>query len=111
MTKLAQLQLPGGRSIEAPSGIPTTETGTNLSTIISWSINLLLILAILATLSFLLWGGLSWITSGGDKEKLDNARKTIVFAVIGLIVVLLSFVIVQTVGSLLGIDLRSLIAK
>ncbi len=111
MKILSQLQIPGERSLDAPTGVPTAESGTTLSVIIAWSINLLLIAGIVATLFFLIWGGISWITSGGDREKLDKARKTITFAVIGLFVVLLSFVIVQTVGAVIGIDLNGLVTK
>ncbi|HRN96041.1 MAG TPA: hypothetical protein PLD54_01175 [Candidatus Levybacteria bacterium] len=107
---LSQLQLPGGDQVDAPQGIPTATSGGTIGNIVSWSINILLIVAILGALFFLIWGGISWITSGGDREKLDKARKTIIFAIIGLIVVLLSFIILQTVGTFLGIDLKSLMA-
>jgi hypothetical protein len=106
---LSQLKLPGGDQVGAPKGVPTADGGDALVNIISWSLNILLIVGIIATLFFLLWGGISWITSGGDRDKLDKARKTIIFAILGLTVVLLSFVIVQTVGSVLGLDLSSLI--
>lgn len=108
---LSQLQLPGGGQVGAPDGVPTAQGGNTFIDIISWSLNILLITGILAALFFLLWGGITWITSGGDREKLDKARRTIIYAIIGLTVVLLSFVILQTVGSLLGLDLGSLLGK
>jgi lipopolysaccharide/colanic/teichoic acid biosynthesis glycosyltransferase len=50
----------------------------------------------------LIWGAIKWITSGGDKGKVDAARNTIVAAVIGLIVLLLSFVIINFAIQIVG---------
>jgi NADH:ubiquinone oxidoreductase subunit 6 (subunit J) len=44
-------------------------------------------------LVFFIWGALEWITSGGDKGKLENARNRITQAVVGLIILVGSFVI------------------
>lgn len=44
---------------------------------------------------FLLYGGFRYITSGGSTEKVGDAKKTIIFAIIGLIVVALAQVIVN----------------
>ncbi|HWY79143.1 MAG TPA: hypothetical protein VNW29_02180 [Candidatus Sulfotelmatobacter sp.] len=60
-------------------------------------IQLLLIIAILAALFFLIYGGVRWITSGGDKGKIDQARGTLTAAVIGLIIALVAFFIVNIV--------------
>lgn len=39
----------------------------------------------LAAFFFILWGGILYIMSGGDEKKSDGARRTIVNAVIGLV--------------------------
>jgi hypothetical protein len=51
----------------------------------------------LLALFYLIWGGLSWITSEGDKQRLAQARTRIVFAIIGLIIVFLAYLIVNIV--------------
>jgi len=51
----------------------------------------------------LLWGGIKWITSGGEKTKVDSARKTITYTIIGLILVFLSFFIVNLITGLFGV--------
>jgi hypothetical protein len=71
--------------------------------VISFALGLLLAIGVLAAVGFLIWGGIKWITSGGDKGKVDGARSTIVAAVIGLIVLLLSFVILSFVIQILGV--------
>ena len=44
------------------------------------------------------------ITSGGDKQKVVNARQKLTFAVVGLIVVFMSFFIVNLIGGLFGVE-------
>jgi len=60
-------------------------------------LQVLLIFAIIACLFFLLYGGIRYITSGGDKGKVDQARGTLVAAIIGLVISLLAFFIVNLV--------------
>jgi hypothetical protein len=45
----------------------------------------------------IVWGGLRYITSGGDSNKLSSAKNTIIYALIGLIIVALSQFIVRFV--------------
>lgn len=89
--------------IEAPKvGIdPKTPVGTILSN----SLYIIVAVAALLVLVFLIIGAFNWITSGGDKEKVGGARKTIFAALIGLAILALSFLIVRVVGQFLNIDI------
>jgi len=80
----------------------------NLGTIISSIVTILLIAAAIIALFFLIWGGIRWILSGGDKVKVDEARKTIVASIIGLIVALLAFFIISVVLGLFHLSLTDL---
>lgn len=100
---LAQLQLPGGDDIDAPSGVPTASGDGTLTNVISFIINSLMFVGIVAALIFLIIGGIKWITSNGDKEKLNSARKTIIFSIIGLVVIIFSFFIIQAINQILGV--------
>lgn len=53
--------------------------------------------AILIALAFLIWGGIKWITSGGDKTALEEARNHIVSAIVGLVIVFLVYFILNLV--------------
>lgn len=64
-----------------------------------------LVLAIVAAFFFLVLGGIKWITSEGDKERLDQAKKTITAALIGLVLVFALWAILQLLGNFFGIDL------
>jgi len=57
---------------------------TNLSSVISSLIAVMLIVSALATFLYLLMGGFMWITSGGDAKKTEAAGKQITNALIGL---------------------------
>jgi hypothetical protein len=74
-----------------------------INEVIRFILIVLIAVAVLASIIFLVWGGIKWITSGGDKTKVDAARSTIVAAVIGLIVTLLAFVILNVVVNILGV--------
>ncbi|MBI2430778.1 MAG: hypothetical protein HYV39_02080 [Candidatus Levybacteria bacterium] len=76
--------------------------GTN---ILVFGVYVMMVVAILLALGFLIWGGISWITSEGDKTKLQSARNTVVMAVIGLIITLLAFTIVNVIGFFFGLKL------
>jgi hypothetical protein len=45
----------------------------------------------------IIWGGLRYITSGGDSAKITSAKNTIIYALIGLVVVALAQFIVKFV--------------
>ncbi len=72
-------------------------SAVQVSDVIRFIINLLVVIAVIASLVYLIYGGLRWVISGGDKEKVEAARKTVVAAIIGLVVVLLSWVIITVV--------------
>lgn len=97
----------GGTPIQAPAGIPTGGIAENHA-LLSNTITFFIVIAVIMTLAFLIWGGVLWITSGGDKAKLQAARNRIIAAIIGLVLVFLSFAIVNIVGYMFGVNLLSL---
>jgi hypothetical protein len=58
----------------------------------------------IGTVIYFIWGAVDWIMSAGDKEKVSNARKKMTHAIIGLVLLALSFVIIQTVGNIVGFN-------
>jgi len=95
------LKFPGYR-IDPVSGMPGGGIETVID-IIQWSVTVLFIAISLASLFFLIWGGIQWITSGGDKTKIEAARNRLVYALIGLIIAFLAFFILNLIGTFLGI--------
>jgi len=98
----------GGTSINPPGQIPQgglTSGTTSGTSIIKLGVTLLLLTAILFSLAFIILGGFKWITSGGDKQKLENARMTITYAVIGLFISLFAFLIINIISAFIGVNL------
>lgn len=108
MKDLLALKIPGPEKssieIKAPSGVPTGGLGGDGGDILGFLLSLLLIISILISFAFIIWGGINRITSEGDKAKLESSRKMIIYAILGLIIVFLSFFAIRLVGGALGID-------
>jgi hypothetical protein len=82
--------------------------GTGLGAIISQLVGALFIAGFLLAFVYLLIGGISWITSGGDKTKLEKARDEITNSIMGIIVVAASWAISILVANFFGLDLTKL---
>ena len=74
-----------------------------LANMVQVGITILLILATGACLFFLIAGGIKWITSGGDKANIEQARNWIIAAIVGLIITFLSFFILSFILTLFGL--------
>lgn len=97
---------------DLPSGVPTgglfegNKAGTGINVI--WvAIELFLVGAVLLSIYYIIRGGINIITSGGDKEKIQRGRQRVWYAIIGLIVIFLSFFMVNIIGILFGVNLLS----
>lgn len=51
-------------------------------------------------LIFFIWGALEWITSGGDKGHLENARNRLTQSALGMIILVGSFVLIGFLSQL-----------
>jgi len=61
-------------------------------------------IASIMLLLYLVWGGLEWINSGGDKSKIENAQKRMTQAVVGMIILAGAIAIFNFVQYFLGIE-------
>ena len=94
----------GGNTINPPAGVPTGGIDTGQK-IIQAGVTLLFIVAIVLALVYLIQGGIQWMTSSGNKQLIDQARLRITYAIIGLVIVLLAFFLVNIVGGFFKINL------
>jgi hypothetical protein len=53
-------------------------------------------------LGLMIYGGFMWMTSGGNQESIGKAQKTIVAAIIGLIIILSAYAITIYIGGTFG---------
>jgi hypothetical protein len=67
-------------------------------------INAALIFAGATTLAFIVVAGFTLMNSGGDPKKLETAQKTLTFAIVGLVLILMSFFIVNFIAFATGVN-------
>jgi hypothetical protein len=97
----------GIKQPETNAGVKvTTQSGAQLLGIIIQNfLTLIYAVASIGVLIMFVWGATEWILSGGDKEKIAAARKRIVNALIGLVLLALTFVILGVMSQITGINL------
>jgi amino acid transporter len=82
-------------------GLPGA-TNSRLSTELVDLVRLFLQIIGLIAVAFLIYGGFRYITSAGNEETAEAAKKTIQNAIIGLIIIILSYTIVTVIINALG---------
>lgn len=79
------------------SGCKASPGQRDIGSIVGTIINVLSMLVGVAAVVMVIIGGLKYIVSGGDSAKVANAKDTILFAVIGLIVAAVAQILVRFV--------------
>ena len=79
--------------IECPEALDICDN--TLLQLITRISNILLLLVGLVAVLFIIIGGFQYITSAGNPENVSKAKNTILYAIIGIIVTLLSYAIVK----------------
>jgi len=77
----------------------------NVSIFVNLLFPLIIIGAAVIFLVMLLLGAFSWITGAGTPENMKKVQGTFTFAVLGLVIVLISYLAVKLIASLLKIQL------
>lgn len=87
---------------DVKNSIPTEASADEpFSQQLSFVINILLALASTIAVVFIILGGYRYMASVGNPEDEKNARRMIWFAVIGLVIIILSFALVNFVDRLI----------
>ena len=55
----------------------------------------------------LLVGGFKYIISGGDPKAVESAKKTLTYAIGGLVVILVSYLILVLISKVTGVDVTN----
>lgn len=101
---LAQTSVSEGVNVIQDSvGLSARDPREIVATIIKYALTVLGIILVI----IIIYGGWLYMTSAGQQEKVDQAKKVLVNAVIGLVIILLSYAIVIFIARLLGIGVTS----
>jgi cytochrome bd-type quinol oxidase subunit 2 len=91
----------GASNLQISTGASTadcssdTESTNKVNSTITTAINVFSTIVGVIAVLMIIYGGLRYITSGGDSGKITNAKNTIIYALIGLVVVALAQFIVK----------------
>lgn len=92
----------GLEGVQERLGEKATETFVNA---ISNIIGFLTAVAIIFFLFQFFLGAITWISAGGDKAKIEQARSKLTNALVGIVIVITALVLVSAVGALLGVNI------
>lgn len=79
----------------------------NITKVIQNAVKFILLVAFVLAFIFLLIGGIRWITAGGDEKAVSGARGMITAALIGLVIVLVSYALIVLVEQFFGVRIIS----
>lgn len=94
-----------GTSLTATSGTcqDNTSGGTeSVNKLITNVINIFSVVVGIIAVIMIIFGGFRYITSGGDSNNISSAKNTIIYAIIGLVIVVFAQFIVQFVLNRVG---------
>ena len=98
--------IPTAFAVEAPTY--TDLAALNLTDVVYLFAAVAVLGAGALSIVFIFFGGFSFILSGGDEAKVKQAIHTIRYAIIGLVIALLSLVLVPLIGRLFGVNFNFL---
>ena len=87
---------PAGGTQCQTNGLGTTDTN-GIGTVASKIVNIFSVVVGAVAVIMIIYGGFRYITSGGSSERVGGAKNSLIYAIIGLIIVALAQVIVHYV--------------
>ncbi|MBT4516338.1 MAG: hypothetical protein HOC78_00380 [Candidatus Komeilibacteria bacterium] len=53
-------------------------------------------------LLMMVWGGMLWMTSGGSAERLKKGKDTVLWTILGLVIIFMSYIIINFLFTIIG---------
>ena len=102
--RLAQILHSGGNITGGDEFINFSEPFNTFNLVLPSIVGVITTVAIIYFMFLIITGALAYMGAGGDKGRLEEARKKLMSGVAGLIIVIAAIFIVSLVGELMGID-------
>ncbi len=95
--------------IKSPPGCTNCNVPTikGIEVIVARILQLATSFALLLAFVFLVYGGFLWLVAGGDDQKIAQAKKTITYSLLGLVVLVGSMIILKAVEVITGVPLHT----
>ncbi len=90
------LTLPGNYFVQSPVNFG------DLGSVVTELLKYLFPFAGLLLFAYLIWGGFSYLTSGGDPKSMEQAKGKVTNAIVGFIIVFIAFWLVQLLDFMFG---------
>lgn len=101
--KAMALTVQEGAAVARADGMPAELIGPN--GVFTHITNTVLYAVGIISVVMLIYGGLRYVISGGDSKKVTDAKNTILYAIIGLVISILAFAIVNfVINTITGTD-------
>lgn len=84
-----------------------TDAFVKFTNILSTAIGIMTVSAGIWFIFQIFIGAFQWLSSGGEKQGVENARKRLSNAIVGLFVVVASYALISLVGLVFGINILS----
>lgn len=81
-----------------------TELFSGPDAIVPKTINLLLFIVGILAVFMIIYGGIRYVLSGGDSKKVTDAKNTVLYAIVGLVVAIVGYSFVNWVSQMLSGD-------
>ena len=88
-------------SCVSPEGVATLDC---IPVVVQNVINALIVIAGIVAVFMIVYAGYKFVMSEGDPEKISSARKTLIYAIAGLIFIFLSFVFLNVIAKFTGVN-------
>lgn len=92
------LNLPGNFEVSPPPGLKNNFT--DLASIVSALLQIFFYLAVFMTFFWLVWAAFQYLVARGNKEELARARGRIIWALVGLVIIIMSFTFAKYVAQI-----------
>ncbi len=89
-------------TVPSGTGLPSTDLDMVIEDVLYYVLSFVAILSILS----IVVSGIIYITSGGESKRTDQAKGWLTYSIVGLVVAILGYAIVKSVGLALGVNWR-----
>ena len=85
--------------VDSAQGDGVGQVSTDPESLVKKFVNIFLFAVGALSVIMLIWGGIRYTTSAGDSNKVTAAKNTVLYAIVGLVVAILAYAIVNMVIS------------
>ncbi len=75
-----------------------------IEVIVARVLQLAMDLVVFIMFAYLVYGGFLWLTAGSDDQKVSQAKKTITYSILGLVILIGGFILLRAIEAITGVQ-------